>query len=173
MCVPDRGASMAFASISGVEIITMIYEHIANFAGKPVKDWEAQSGIQDPEGACYALRLSYEEAEEGRRWADKFAAFLDDPSSSQVSGIVIGDWGLLSSAIDETAAPLSKPWSPPEIVYRSCAPSSSAISSARSARSPGFGRATFRLCLRPIRNSSISACAAVTDSAWGRSNTTD
>src|SRR5262245_30795874 len=97
---------MAFASIPGVEIITMIYEHITNFAGKPVKDWEAQSGIHDPEGACYALRLSYEEAEEGRRWTDKFAAFLDDPSSNQVSGIVIGDWGLLSSAMDETSAPV-------------------------------------------------------------------
>ncbi len=84
----------------------MIYEHITNFAGKPVKDWEAQSGIQDPEGACYALRLSYEEAEEGRRWTDKFAAFLDDPSSNRVSGIVIGDWGLLSSAMDETSAPV-------------------------------------------------------------------
>ena len=84
----------------------MINEHITNFAGKPVTDWEAQSGIQDPEGACYALRLSYEEAEEGRRWTDKFATFLDDPYSNQVSGIVIGDWGLLSSAMDETSAPV-------------------------------------------------------------------
>jgi hypothetical protein len=84
----------------------MIYEHITNFAGKPVTDWEAQSGIQDPEGVCYALRLSYEEAEEGRRWTDKFAAFLDDPSSNQISGIVIGDWGLLSSAMDDTSAPV-------------------------------------------------------------------
>jgi hypothetical protein len=71
-------------------------KHIANFAGKPVKDWEPQSGIQDPENTYYALRLSYEEDEEGRRWGDKFAAFLDDPSSSQVSGIVIGDWGMLT-----------------------------------------------------------------------------
>lgn len=69
-----------------------------------MKDWEPQSGIQDPEGACYALRLSYEEGEEGRRWTDKFAAFLDDPSSSQVPGIVIGDWGLLSAAMDQTSA---------------------------------------------------------------------
>src|SRR5262245_44872494 len=97
---------MAFASIPGVEIITMIYEHITNFAGKPVKNWEAQSGIQDPEGACYALRLSYEEAEEERRWTDKFAAFLDEPFSNRVSGIVIGDWGVLSSAMDETSAPV-------------------------------------------------------------------
>lgn len=81
-----------------------VYEHVTKFAGKPVKDWESQSGIEDPEDACYALRLSYEEAEEGRRWTDKFAAFLDDPSSSRISGIVIGDWGLLNSAMDQTSA---------------------------------------------------------------------
>jgi len=50
--------------------------------------------------------LSYEEGEEGQRWTDKFAAFLDDPSSNRVSGIVIGDWGVLSSATDETSAPV-------------------------------------------------------------------
>jgi hypothetical protein len=102
----------------------MICEHITNFAGKPVKDWEAQSWIQDAENTCYALRLPpYERAEEKRRrwrdklaaaqrwrdkfvvffaelfdfeqpqyWTDKFAAFLDDPSSSRVYGIVIGFW---------------------------------------------------------------------------------
>lgn len=69
-----------------------------------MKDWEPQSGIQDPESICYALRLTYEEGEDGLRWTDKFAAFLDDPSSSRVSGIVIGDWGLLNSAMDQTSA---------------------------------------------------------------------
>ncbi|HEY7181552.1 MAG TPA: STM4015 family protein [Blastocatellia bacterium] len=82
----------------------MINEHIASFAGKPVKNWEAQLEMRDPEGPCYALRLSYEEADEGQRWTDKFAAFLDNPSSSRVSGIIIGDWGLLSSAMNETSA---------------------------------------------------------------------
>jgi hypothetical protein len=82
----------------------MINEYITNFAGKPVKDWEAESGIQDPEGVCYALRLSYEEAEGGQQWTDKFAAFLDDPSSSLVSELVIGDWGALNAAMDKTSA---------------------------------------------------------------------
>jgi hypothetical protein len=82
----------------------MINEHITNFAGKPVKDWESESGIRDPENICYALRLSYEEGEEGQQWTDKFAAFLDDPSSSRVSEIVIGDWGLLNAAMNETSA---------------------------------------------------------------------
>jgi hypothetical protein len=82
----------------------MINAYTTNFAGKAVKDWEAQSGIQDLETVCYALRLSYEEAEEGQQWTDKFAAFLDDPSSSLVSEIVIGDWGLLNAAMDDTSA---------------------------------------------------------------------
>lgn len=79
-------------------------EHSTNFAGKPVKDWEPQSGIRNPENTCYALRLFYEESEAGQRWTDKFAAFLDDPSSSRVAGIVIGDWGLLNGAMEETSA---------------------------------------------------------------------
>jgi hypothetical protein len=67
--------------------------HIDNFAGKPVKNWEPQSGIQDPEGVCYAVRLSADEYYDGEQWTDKFAAFLNDPSSSRVYGIVIGNWG--------------------------------------------------------------------------------
>jgi hypothetical protein len=82
----------------------MIHEHITNFAGKPVKNWEPQSGIQDPESVCYALRLSYEEESEGgQRWTDKFAAFLADPSSGRVSEIVIGDWGAPSSDMQTSA----------------------------------------------------------------------
>jgi hypothetical protein len=65
--------------------------YIDTFAGKPVKEW--QSRIQDPEDACYALRLSNDESNEGWEWTDKFAAFLDDPSSSRVFGIIIGWWG--------------------------------------------------------------------------------
>jgi len=67
--------------------------HIDNFAGKPVKNWEPESGIQAPEGVCYAVRLSTDEYEDGEQWTDKFAAFLNDPSSSRVYGIVIGNWG--------------------------------------------------------------------------------
>jgi hypothetical protein len=67
-------------------------DHIDNFAGKPVKEWEPQSGIQDPEDSCYALRLSADEVDEKQEWTDKFAAFLEYPSSSRVYGIVVGNW---------------------------------------------------------------------------------
>src|SRR5262245_6278523 len=88
----DHVTFVALSSIQESEIMS-IHQHVTNFAGKPVKDWEPDSGIE--ENTCYALRLSYDEAEEGRRWTDKFAAFLDDPSSTRVAGIVIGDWGTL------------------------------------------------------------------------------
>jgi hypothetical protein len=82
-----------------------IYEHITNFAGKPVKDWDQQSRIQDPENVCYALRLSHDEARgEESRWTDKFAAFLDDPSSSRVYGIVVGSWGAPGAMSEEPSA---------------------------------------------------------------------
>jgi hypothetical protein len=72
------------------------YSYIDNFAGKPVEDWEPESGIH--ENVCYALRMSYEEVEEEEaRWTDKFAAFLDDPASIQISEIVIGNWGCMGS----------------------------------------------------------------------------
>jgi hypothetical protein len=70
-----------------------INAHITHFAGKAVENWEPQSGIRDPENTCYALRLSSDEWNEGWQWTDKFAAFLDDPLSSRVYGIVIGYWG--------------------------------------------------------------------------------
>jgi hypothetical protein len=81
-----------------------IHEYIRNFAEKPVKDWDQQAGITDPENTCYALRLSYEESEEGQRWTDKFSAFLDDPKSSLVTGIVTGDWGSLNSSLERASA---------------------------------------------------------------------
>jgi hypothetical protein len=55
--------AIAFESIPGVKIIYGYdenYSYIDNFAGKPVKDWEPESGIQDPENVCYTLRMSYE-----------------------------------------------------------------------------------------------------------------
>ena len=71
-----------------------IGEHATHFAGKPVVDWEPESGIQDPAGTNFRVSLSWDEAQEGQHWTDKFAAFLDDPAAGQVTGIVVGagDW---------------------------------------------------------------------------------
>jgi hypothetical protein len=69
-----------------------ITRYIDILAGKPVLDWNPQSRIQGALGACYALRSDAEEEYGGLQWTDKFAAFLDDPYSSEVYGIVTGSW---------------------------------------------------------------------------------
>src|SRR5258705_9632603 len=75
-------------------------EHATEFAGKPVKQWEPQTAIENPSGTVYSIALSYEEAEAGETWEKKFAAFLSQPAASEVTGIVVGVWG-------NTSGPLS------------------------------------------------------------------
>lgn len=68
-------------------------EYINRFAGKPVVDWAPEGGIPDPEGAVYRISLTWDDAEEGERWSDRFSKFLDDPDSSRVTGLIVGYWG--------------------------------------------------------------------------------
>src|SRR5579871_2482328 len=70
----------------------MISEHVEEFAGKPVVEWDAKTGITDPEGKHYRITLDYDESKEGTEWTDKFAAFLDDPNAARVTGLVVGGW---------------------------------------------------------------------------------
>ena len=79
-----------------------IEEHATHFAGKPVVGWDPEAGIQDPTGTIYRVSLSYAEADEGQRWTDKFAAFLDDPASSQITGIVVGTWDSSGASEDDS-----------------------------------------------------------------------
>jgi hypothetical protein len=69
-----------------------INEHATDFAGRPVEEWDPETGIEDPTGTIYRITLSYDEADEDQLWTDKLALFLDDPASSQVVGIVVGAW---------------------------------------------------------------------------------
>jgi hypothetical protein len=69
-----------------------IDEHATHFAGKPVQDWEPEMAIADPGGTIYRISLSYEEADEGGRWTDKFSTFLSDPAAREITGIVVGTW---------------------------------------------------------------------------------
>ena len=96
------GVLSLLAKVLGGKSSMSIYQHVTEFAGQPVTEWESESGIQDPNGTIYRLGISYEETEEGQQWIDKFAAFLDDPASGQVTGLVIGDWGILNSSDPES-----------------------------------------------------------------------
>jgi hypothetical protein len=71
----------------------MINEHVQEFAGKPVREWEPGEVIADPAGSVYRIALSYDEAESGTTWREKFEGFLSQPAASEVTGIVVGLWG--------------------------------------------------------------------------------
>lgn len=69
-----------------------IYDHFTEFGGKSIIDWEPGTPSDDPEGTSYRLSVQWDEAEEGVRWVEKFAHFLDDPASGRVTGLVVGPW---------------------------------------------------------------------------------
>ena len=62
------------------------YEHVDTFAGKQVKDWDAELGILNPDRILYRIASFYDDNEQ---WTDKFADFLHDPAIDQVTGIVV------------------------------------------------------------------------------------
>jgi len=74
-----------------------IQAHLQEFAGKPVVDWDAESGIQDPQETLPRISLDYDEYEQDKSWLDKFAIFLEDPNAAQMTGLVVGSWDFESS----------------------------------------------------------------------------
>lgn len=69
-----------------------INENATHFAGKPIVEWPPEQAFKDPNQVAVRIRLSWEEADKGQHWVDKFASFLDVPWSSQIPNIVIGIW---------------------------------------------------------------------------------
>jgi hypothetical protein len=70
-----------------------ISQHLTEFAGKTIREWESGVPITDTETMLYRVALSWDESEADEEWTDKFAEFLDDPNSKNISGIVVGTWG--------------------------------------------------------------------------------
>jgi hypothetical protein len=69
-------------------------EHITEFAGKPVLNWEPGMPIDHPQDTNYRIAVDWAEADKDKAaWATKFAAFLADPDSRAVTGLVVGPWG--------------------------------------------------------------------------------
>jgi hypothetical protein len=80
-----------------------IYEHITEFAGKPVVGWEPGGPLDDPADVAYRISVSWDESEAGRRWTDKFARFLDDPASGRATAIIVGPWEQVGVGDEPTA----------------------------------------------------------------------
>jgi hypothetical protein len=66
-------------------------EHVEQFAGKTVVDWDPEVGIENPDTTIYRLSLSYDEWRD-TSWTDSFAVFLDDSAASASTGLVVGAW---------------------------------------------------------------------------------
>jgi hypothetical protein len=71
-----------------------IHEHIKDFAGKPVIDWEPGMPVNDPSGSLYRIAVEYDDKME---WHEKFAELLKTERSSEITGIVVGNWGEVAS----------------------------------------------------------------------------
>ncbi len=80
-----------------------IYEHITEFAGKPVVDWEPGEPLDEPADVAYRISISWDESDQGRHWTDKFAAFLDDPASGRATALIVGPWEQVGMGEEGTA----------------------------------------------------------------------
>jgi hypothetical protein len=66
-----------------------INEHADEFAGLPVRDFDPEAGIEDPEGTIYRLAVDYDSEDP---LLVLLARFLEDPDASRVPGLIIGAW---------------------------------------------------------------------------------
>ncbi|MEW6733114.1 MAG: STM4015 family protein [Acidobacteriota bacterium] len=85
----------------------MINEHIRDFMGKKIVEFESGISIEKPESTAYRVSLTYEETEDGVLWADKFSSLLNIAGSDEIRALVIGPWadvasGDTSDAVIET-----------------------------------------------------------------------
>lgn len=70
----------------------MISEHLDEFAGLPVADFDPEEYLETPDERAWRLSINYDESEEGKSFGDKLAALLDDPRSKEVVALVVGCW---------------------------------------------------------------------------------
>ncbi len=69
-----------------------ISEHVEEFAGLPVRDFDPDEGLTDPAKTAYRLALTYDAAEDGATMGGLLSRLFDDPACEKVAALVIGDW---------------------------------------------------------------------------------
>jgi hypothetical protein len=82
------------------------FANVAEFAGRPVVDFDPAEGITEPDQVIYRLRIEspWVEHEEGVRIVDKLSSLLADAEAAATTGLVIGSWDHVGSG--ETVAPI-------------------------------------------------------------------
>lgn len=78
------------------------YEHLSQFAGLSVVDWDPGNSVVSPDQAP-RISLSYDAAQEGELWGDLFVSLLDQPNVSALEGLVVGAWGEMFEQNGEAA----------------------------------------------------------------------
>jgi len=78
----------------------MIREHAKFFAGKPVTDYQASIGIEDPINTVYRLSVDYDSE---YSILDLLSQFLEDANVSKITSLIIGMW---SHGSNETSQPV-------------------------------------------------------------------
>lgn len=78
-----------------------IYQLKTDLNGEFLRTWSPKQVGYSPDCSAYRLRLSYEEADAGERWVDRFASFLDDAETDKVTGLVVGAWSDIFDSTDE------------------------------------------------------------------------
>jgi hypothetical protein len=68
------------------------YEHMTEFAGLDVIDWDPDGGAVSA-GQAPRIALDYDAAQEGALWGDLFVTLLDRPDVAALEGLVVGAWG--------------------------------------------------------------------------------
>lgn len=69
-----------------------IGEHIEEFAGYPIFEWNPEETLDDPENTLVKISVNWDEVDEGLTWVDRFVEFLELPEAAVVPGIVVGAW---------------------------------------------------------------------------------
>lgn len=81
-----------------------ISEHMTDFFGKPVEDFDPAKGLAKHPAAVYRIGLGFSNP---AAWDARWQAFLKDPRAGEVEALVIGAWGTdLYSGGHSSSAPV-------------------------------------------------------------------
>ena len=70
-----------------------IGEHITEFAGILVADYDPQVGLDAPSERAYRISVDWEAHEEGKEFSDLFGPLLEEATVGELTALIIGDWG--------------------------------------------------------------------------------
>jgi hypothetical protein len=80
-----------------------ISEHLTQFAGLPVEEFDPEKGLAAPETVAYCLRLGYDAEQDGVTFSSLLSALTADPRADRLRALVIGCWDSAWEGNDSSA----------------------------------------------------------------------